>query len=418
VLPVEEAWYRGLLRHALAIGLAGGVLALLFMGITDAGIGLFFDAEATGWWSGEWWWIPLIALGGLVVALLRRAWVVPGHLPGAIELTREAWIDPATVPRLVALSAVSLVTGASLGPTYGLVLLGGGVASWIFTRLGEDSQEAKHEYALTGVAGGLGAAFGAPLFAAILSSELSPTTKRQYLTAFVPQLIAATVGFVVYLGVSGRTVLDAYEVPAPAFEFVDLFVAVGLGVAAVLILLVFLAVNGVVSSIAAKVHNNLVRGVAGGALIGFLAFAMPLTLTSGSSQLATVIERTPKLGAGFVVLLLGAKMVAVALSLSAGFLGGNVFPMIFIGGTSGVLFHLLIPAIALSLAIATMMAAVPAAFLQAPVALTLLGALTVGFEPRSVASVAVAVVTAYLGVSFLKLWTRRDDGSQRFVRWP
>jgi hypothetical protein len=30
----------------------------------------------------------------------------------------------------------------------------------------------------------------------------------------------------------------------------------------------------------------------------------------------------------------------------------------------------------------------------------------------------VAVVTAYLGVSFLKLWTRRDDGSQRFIRWP
>jgi H+/Cl- antiporter ClcA len=29
------------------------------------------------------------------------------------------------------------------------------------------------------------------------------------------------------------------------------------------------------------------------------------------------------------------KMLAVALSLSAGFLGGNMFPFIFIGGTAG-----------------------------------------------------------------------------------
>ncbi|MCH8991189.1 MAG: hypothetical protein IIA44_05495, partial [Acidobacteria bacterium] len=129
MLPLDERWYRRLLGYAFPIGLAAGVLALLFTEVTETGSGLFFADAGTDWWSGEWWWIPLIAAGGLVVASLRRWLAVPEEVPGAIAFAQQAWVDPASGPRLVLVSVVSLVVGASLGPSFGLILMGGALGS-------------------------------------------------------------------------------------------------------------------------------------------------------------------------------------------------------------------------------------------------------------------------------------------------
>lgn len=403
MLPLDQAWYRRLLGYALVLGLAAGTLSLLYSGATGTGINLFFGDAGTDWWSGEWWWVPLIAGGGLLAAALRRWWDVPDDVPGAVPFAKQAWVDPASAPRLAVVSAVSLIFGASLGPSFGLVVMGGGVGAWLVSRLAVDDEEAKQEYALAGMAGGLGSAFSAPLFAAIMASELSPTAKSKYVAAFIPQLIAASLGFVVFFGVTGRTMLDAFEVPPYQFEFVDLLIGAGLGIAGAVVLLVFVVVDKLVARVVEMVGNQLVRGVVGGALVGLIAFALPLTLTSGSSQLSTVLDNPNSYAVGFLAVVLLAKMVAVALSLSSGFLGGNVFPMIFLGGTSGVLVHLVFPDIPLSLAVAGMMAAVPGAFLDAPVSLILIAAGTVGLDPTVIAPVAVATVMAYLAMSVIRL---------------
>ncbi len=90
MLPLDERWYRRLLGYAFPIGLAAGVLALLYIAVTETGSGLFFDDAGTDWWSGEWWWIPLIAAGGLAVATLRRWLAVPEEVPGAIAFAQQA----------------------------------------------------------------------------------------------------------------------------------------------------------------------------------------------------------------------------------------------------------------------------------------------------------------------------------------
>ena len=89
-------------------------------------------------------------------------------------------------------------------------------------------------------------------------------------------------------------------------------------------------------------------------------------------------------------------MVAMALSLSAGFIGGNVLPMFFVGGTAGAIVRLLFPDIPYAIAVGCMLAAVPGAYIKAPVAFTLLAALTVGFGPVTGAPIAAAVATSYL----------------------
>lgn len=410
MLPLDQTWYRRLLAFAVPIGLAAGVLALLYTVVTGAGSDLFFDDAGTDWWSGEWWWIPLIAAGGLLVALLRRWLQIPEEVPGAVAFIREAWVDPTGGPRLVLVSVVSLIVGASLGPSFGLVVMGGSLGAWVVTRFGSDEGEARQEYTLAGMAGGLGAAFSSPLFAVILTTELSPTEKRNYVAAFIPQLIAATLGFVVF-GVTQSPLLDAYAVPAYSFDYADLLYGLVLGVFAALTLAVLVVIDRVVGRAAALVPGPLLRGIGGGALVGLVAFALPLTLTSGSAQLKTVIEGVAVLSAGFVGAVVIGKMLAVAVSLSAGFLGGNVFPMIFIGGASGVFVHLLFPDIPLSLSVAAMMAAVPGAFLNAPLSLTLIAAATVGLEAAAVVPIAVAVATSYLSFAGLRYYLARRSGT-------
>ena len=59
-----------------------------------------------------------------------------------------------------------------------------------------------------------------------------------------------------------------------------------------------------------------------------------------------------------------------------------------------------------------MMAAVPGAFLSAPLSLTLIAAATVGLDPAAVIPVMVAVVTAYLVFSIVRyLVARRSEAA-------
>lgn len=402
MLPLEKRWYQKLLVLALVLGVAGGLWALLFMGIVNTGTGFFFGGSGTDWWGGAWWWIPLTALGGLAVAVLRTAWKVPSKVPGAIALAQQAWIDPRSAPYWVVISVVSLITGASLGPSFALVVMGGAFGSWLVTRLGIADEEAKQEYTLTGMASGLGGAFSAPIFATILASELSPTSKKNYLAAFIPELFGATVGALIFFGVTGSAILGSYPLPAFEFKYVHLLTGALLGALAAVVLIVFALISKAVTVVFECVSSPLLRGTVGGALVGLIAWALPLTATGGSTQLAAELQVSAALGSGFLAAVLIAKMVAIALSQSSGFLGGLVFPMIFVGGTAGLLVHSLFPGIPIALCVGAMLAAVPGAFLTAPVALVLIAYGTVGIAPGAMAPIGLAVVTAHITVSVFR----------------
>jgi H+/Cl- antiporter ClcA len=404
MLPTSEAWYRGLLVAAVLFGLAGAGIALAYSGVTEAGIDLFFGSVTEEPWSGEWWWIPLVAAGALLVATLRRLGSVPEHVPGTVAYARKAWVEPSSAATLVGISAVSLVFGASLGPSFGVTLAGGGLASWFVTRKGFDQPEARQEFTLTGMSGSFGSLFSAPVFGAILVGELSPTRKKSYVAAFIPELIAATIGYAIFFGVTGKVMLEIFEIDGYSYEALHLLYGALLGVLSVVTIVLYTTIGKVVQRLAALVPRPYVRAILGGGLVGLIAFALPLTATSGSGELAYETSQIPELGAGLLAVVLLAKMVAVGLSQQAGFLGGAVFPMLFIGGTAGILVNELFPDIPAPLAVAGMVAAVPGAVIAAPLSFTLLAVGTVGAGVTAVAPVAVAVIIAHLSVAALEFF--------------
>ena len=411
MLPFGSDWYRRLLGVAVILGIAGGVLGLIYLGATEEIIGIFFGDAGTAWWSGEWWWIPLIAAGGLTVAALRRMWHVPEKVPGGVAIIESGEVDHTTAPQWAAIAAVSAIAGASLGPSFALVVMGGGLGSWIANRRWAEGQ-ADQDYTLTGISGAFGAAFTSPILGAFLVSEIAPTRKERYVTAIIPQLIAAVIGFAIFYAVVGRTFLGSYEVPAYEYQNSDMLVAVGLGMLAAVVMAVFVVILLAVKWASDLVPNPYVRGVGGGALVGLIAVALPLTLGAGQSQLGTVVDGASGLGVGLLAAALIGKMFAMALSLRAGFMGGNVFPLIFIGGTAGVVVHLVFPDIPFGLALSCMLAAVPGSYLRAPLSLTFIAAIALSLGAETIAPVAVAVITSYVVVSIARyLLTQRRSAA-------
>ncbi len=412
MLPVDVKWYRRLLIFSIAIGVATGVFVLIYSGLTAGVSGFIIDSDSANFGSGQIWWIPLISLAGLLVAFLRRYWNIPKELPGPIEMANRAWIDVKTAPQLVVLAATSMMLGASLGPSFGLVVGGGGMGSWLVTRFKFDDEEAKREYTLTGMSGALGGAFSAPMLGAVLTSELAPTPKKNYVAAFLPALIAATICYAIFWGITGTTMLEVYSLPEYEFSFGHIPLSLLLGFIAAVVALVFTLIMKLIARVAPHIKNPLLRGMIGGASVGLIAFLFPLSASSGNTQLAFATDNMASISFGLLVAILLAKMFAVAISQEAGFIGGVVFPIIFLGGIAGLAVHSAIPEIPVALAVAALIAAVPGATLGAPVSMVLIGAGSVGIGIEAFAPVALSVATSHILISFVvKRMKKQQDAA-------
>jgi H+/Cl- antiporter ClcA len=410
MLPLTDAWYRKQLLVAVFLGVFGGLFALAFsVGTTWAIDGLFGD-PTSDLWSGEWWWIVLTAGGAVLVTAMRKALSVPDEVPGAIAMAKAARVDPVLAPKLVIISVVSLIAGASLGPSFGIVVAGGGMGTWLVQRYLPSEPDAEAQYTLTGMSGAFGGAFSSPLFASILVQELSPIKKMNYVASFIPQFLAASIGFAIFFGVTGETMLGAFEMDvAYTFENEDLLLGVLLGVFAAITLLVHSSVGLVIRRVVARIRLPWVTAAVGGGLIGLIAFALPLTADGGSNQLGYTAENFDTLGIGLLIAVLLGKMAAMTLSQEVGFLGGSVFPILFIGGTAGALVHAIFPDIPAPLAIAAMIAALPGATISAPVSFILIGVGGVALGTAAIAPVGIAVITAYLAISTVKFFKEQQD---------
>jgi H+/Cl- antiporter ClcA len=155
---------------------------------------------------------------------------------------------------------------------------------------------------------------------------------------------------------------------------------------------------------------ELVKSLVGGVIFGVVGVALPLTMFSGGDQLKTVLSGAGTLGLGLLAATLVARMVSFAVSSGSGFVGGTIFPSLFIGGISGVIVHRVIPGVPLGLAFACLLAAIPGSLAAAPFALVLMAAFLTRLGALETAPVLIAVFTGFLTVEGVKylLATRKQ----------
>ena len=97
-----------------------------------------------------------------------------------------------------------------------------------------------------------------------------------------------------------------------------------------------------------------------------------------------------------------AKILTFALSMGSGFIGGPIFPALFIGGTAGAAVHAAIPGVPLGLAFTCMFAAVAGALVAVPFAMALTGAFMTQVGALQTAPILIAVVTSFLAMEGVK----------------
>ncbi len=399
-----------LMGYAVVLGLVGVVAALAFLGMTGLGEKWYGD-PATGWFDGHLWWIGVAAGAGLVVGVLRRILHMPEKIPGLIDDLKEQHVDTRWVPSIVAVSAVSLVGGASLGPEVALGQMGGGSAELFARRGGLDEDDTK-SLTLAGMAGAFGGLFSSPVMTIVLLLEIARPAGRRFMRTFYGILVASSVSFGIYFAIAGTVFLGIYQVPQYAYEDWHLIAGIGLGVFSAVIVVVAFVVGSVLRRIFDRgAIPDIAKPVLGGLIFGIIGYALPLTNFTGSAQLDTVLTTGGTLGVGLLVAILFGKIIAFAVSAASGFIGGPIFPMLFVGGTSGVIVSELFPEIPLGLAFTCTLAAVPGAVVSAPLTMVLLAALMAQVGALQTAPVVIAVGTGYLTLAAVKTLVARRSGT-------
>ena len=258
---------------------------------------------------------------------------------------------------------------------------------------------------LVGFSGAYGGLFSSTVIVVMLILEAARPGGQRFLKTLVGGVVASSVSFGIYFAIAGAVFLDAYRVPTYAFEDWQLLVAIPLGLFAALLVTLLAAFMMLASRLFGRLKlPGIVKSTLGGVVFGLVGVALPLTMFTGSDQLKTVLQDAGTLGLGLLVAVLIGKMLTFAVSQGSGFIGGPIFPSLFIGGTAGVIVHEVFPSVPLGLAFSCLLAAVPGSVAPVPFSMVLLAAFLTQVGALQTGPMLIAVVTALLtmeGVKYL-----------------
>jgi H+/Cl- antiporter ClcA len=400
----KEFWV--LMAYAVFLGVFGAFAGLAFVGAITYG-GKWYSDSHPGWLGGHWWWVAVSAGSGIAVGVARHLTRLPWKTPGLFEDLQSEQVDTKVVPGIAAVSAVSLIGGASLGPEKALGSMGGGMGTWLAQRRGlkrEDSQA----NTLAGFAGAYGGLFSSTLIVVMLILEVARPGGQRFVKALAAQIVASSVSFGIYFAIAGAVFLNEYKLPHYKFEDWQLLAGIPLGLFAVVVVTLLLGFTLAAARLFDRLKvPGIAKSVAGGVIFGVVGVVLPLTMFSGGDQLKTLLGHAGSLGLGLLFAALVAKMFTFGISQGSGFVGGPIFPSLFIGGTAGVIVHQVIPGVPLGLAFTCLLAAVPGALAAAPFAMVLMAAFLSQVGALQTAAVLIAVVTSFLVMEAVKYFLAR-----------
>jgi chloride channel protein, CIC family len=398
--------------YAVALGVAGALAGLASLAALKYGA-YWFSSTRSGWFDGHWWWVGVTAAAGAAVGFLRRLTRLPTDVPGLFADLQKGSVDPRLVLGTVALSGVSLLGGASVGPEKLLASLGGGAGTALARRRRLGTEDADVT-TLAGIAGMFGGLFSSPVIASIMILEVTRPGGQRFSKTLVTNVVAGSVSFGIYFAIAGAVFLGAYPVPRYAFADWQLLAAVPLGLFGALVTVASTGLESGTSRLSRRLAlSPPVMSTLGGVLFGVIGVALPLTMFSGATELTSELTGAGALGLGLCVAVLAAKMVTYALCQASGFVGGPIYPSLFIGGAAGIAVHELLPGLPLGWSFSCLLPAVLGSTAAAPFSMVLMAAFLTRAGELQTAPILITVVTTYLGVQGLRYVLARRGSARR-----
>ena len=360
-----------------------------------------------------WWPLPVLALGGLLVALaIDRLPGTGGHSP-ADGFHAGGPVPPIELPGIFFAALATLTFGVVLGPEAPLIALGSGLGVFAVQRASRNApQRAVGLIAAAGSFAAIASLLGNPLLGAFLLLEAAGLGGPMLGLVLVPGLLAAGVGALIFLGLDSLTGFGTLSLTIPNLPAFD-SLTVAMFAYAIVFGLVAPYVGRGIQLLALAIRPHIdprrpllmpVLGLAIGALAILFDQAtgkgISMVLFSGQDQLGPLLTQAPDWPVATVLLLVACKAIAYGISLSS-FRGGPVFPAMFVGAAAGIAASHL-PGLPLIPAVAMGIGAMSCVMLTLPLVSVLLATLLLGADGiQAMPVVIVAVVVAYIATARL-----------------
>ena len=343
-----------LIFDSLILGIVGALSAQLFMLIIHGCDSFFLSflaryhepalASEGGSLSegiGKYglWLIPVVTtIGGLISGFLvyRFAPEAEGHGTDTVvkSFHRSAGYLRARVPFLKMIaSGITIGSGGSAGREGPIALIASGVGS-IYAGFRKRSEKERRTLVLIGMAAGLSAIFRSPVGSAIFAVEVLYGSMEFEASALIYTLLASIVAFAInglFVG-WGSLFVVPQNVGISSIEEYLFYILLGgaCGLLSTLLPVLFYGVRDLFRAIPIPNHF---KPAIGGLLLGLIAIALPQVLGGGYGWIQEAIDGNIALH--LLIVLIFAKMVAFALTVSSGGSGGVFAPSLYVGAMTG-----------------------------------------------------------------------------------
>ena len=235
-----------------------------------------------------------------------------------------------SAPLIFISTALTHLAGGSAGREGAAIQLGGSIANQLGRWIHLDEED-RHVIVMCGMSAAFSALFGTPMAAAVFALEVV-SVGVMYYTALMPCMIASLVasGFAAGMGVTPEA-FHVVDIPKLTIETGLKMGAIAVG-CAVISIVFCMVLNGVAGAYGRWFKNPYVRVVVGSCLV------IGITLLLGTSDYmgagAELIEKAVEEGQARPLDFFW-KLVLTALTMRAGFRGGEIVPSFCIGATFG-----------------------------------------------------------------------------------
>ncbi len=305
------------------VGLVGGVLGSIFHISID---------YVTQLRSEHTWIILLLPIGGIIIAAIYALFRNKGRIDTnrVIESARDEQNVPLVMAPLIFISTcITHLLGGSAGREGAALQLGGSIG-YNIGKIFRFNKKDMHIVVMSGMSAVFAALFGTPLTAAFFALEVTSVGVIHY-AGLVPCIVSSIVAYKIAGGFGlspvhfENVVIEAISVP------VMIKVIILAILCAIVSILFCMAIHKCEHIMEKTVPNRYLRAVAGGALIAGLTYALGTFDYNGAGM--DIITRAIGGEARYEAFIL--KIVFTAITIAAGFKGGEIVPAFFIGSTFG-----------------------------------------------------------------------------------
>ena len=236
-----------------------------------------------------------------------------------------------TAPLIFVSTVLTHLVGGSAGREGAALQLGGSMAGWAGRVLGLDEKD-ERVMVMCGMAAAFAALFGTPITAAVFAMEVV-SVGVMYYAAIVPSLVASVSGFLLAraLGLHGLVGYPAGAIPG--LTGASMIQSVVLGALCAVTSALFCEAMHLSHRLYAKyIPDQYLRAAAGGAMVLALLLIVPNSwyYSGGGDDLIRVLLSGQAAWYPFLL-----KILFTAITLGAGFRGGEIVPAMCVGCALG-----------------------------------------------------------------------------------